>query len=42
MSRFKNTVDQQKAHINTLRAALVGVVIICAAFGTAGNQPLIR
>ena len=32
MSRFKNTVDQQKAHINTLRAALVGVVIICAAF----------
>lgn len=32
MSRFKNTLDQQKAHINTLRAAVAGMAVIAAAF----------
>lgn len=32
MSRFKNLADAQRAHINTLRALLAGVLVICLAF----------
>ena len=32
MSRFKNTIDQQKSHINTLRGAIVGIAIVAGAF----------
>lgn len=31
MSRFKNTIDQQKAHITTLRAAIVAMAVISGA-----------
>ena len=32
MSRFKNTIDQQKSHINTLRGGIVGIAIVAGAF----------
>lgn len=32
MSRFKNALDHQKAHIMTLRAAVVGMAIVAGAF----------
>lgn len=32
MSRFKNAIDHHKAHINTLRAAVIGMAVVASAF----------
>ena len=32
MSRFKNTIDEQRSHIRTLRAMVAGIAIIAGAF----------